>query len=333
MASKEEAERVELQGTTASESSKTVMITNLVVNILLGESMTKVWDMLEGLQVIYHLPLFKVKSPGNVNAFNNFFSEVGGFDYVEVVDYTRYYLYFPETDAVTLNFQMAGYESHFAISNLGFLFYIFAAHFVLAPFVLILHLLGKKFPKVRPVSDKAFHYLFWGGSIRLFMEGYLDFCTFALMNIKALDWETQLPAVTFSNYVAIFLVFLACFLPVFVLVYYICRMHVWHTEEFQERWGFILEDLAIDRKDAKWVIILLPLSFLLRRLAFSLVLVFWYEFLWGQIAIMAMLSVAMIIFIQWFRPMDSKLMTNLETFNECIALCAIYLMMSMSDAV
>ena len=49
MASKEEAEQVELQGTTASESSKTVMITNFVVNILLGESMHKVWDMLEGL--------------------------------------------------------------------------------------------------------------------------------------------------------------------------------------------------------------------------------------------------------------------------------------------
>ena len=31
--------------------------------------------------------------------------------------------------------------------------------------------------------------------------------------------------------------------------------------------------------------------------------------------------------------MESKFATNIETFNECIALCTIYLMMSMSDAV
>jgi len=80
------------------------MITNVLANILLGESMTKVWDMLEGLQVVYHLPLFKVKSPGNVNTFNSFFSEIGGFNFVDVVDYTQYYLYLPETDALTLNF-------------------------------------------------------------------------------------------------------------------------------------------------------------------------------------------------------------------------------------
>jgi len=129
------------------------------------------------------MPLFKVKSSGNINAFNNFFSELGGFDFIDITDYTRKYLYFPEMDAVTLNFQMAGFESHLAIPNLGILFYILNAHIMLAPFVLLLHLLGKKFPKVKPVSNKAHRYLFWGGSIRFFTEGYLDFCTLALMNV------------------------------------------------------------------------------------------------------------------------------------------------------
>ena len=90
-----------------------------------------------------------------------------------------------------------------------------------------------------------------------------------------------MPAVTFSNWVAITIVFIACFLPVFICVYYICRMRVWHTEAFQQKWGFVLEGLAIDKKDAKWILIFQPLSFYLRRLAFSAVLVFWYEFVWG----------------------------------------------------
>ena len=88
-------------------------------------------------------------------------------------------------------------------------------------------------------------------------------------------------AVTVCNFVAIFIVFLACFLPVFILVWYICRMHLWHTEEFKQKWGFMLDDLAVDKQDARWIIILLPFSYFLRRLAFSAVLVFWYEFLWG----------------------------------------------------
>jgi len=58
-------------------------------------------------------------------------------------------------------------------------------------------------------------------------------------------------------------------------------MREWDNEEFQENWGFMLEGLAIDKEDAKWIIIFQPLSYYLRRLAFSAVLVFWFEFVWG----------------------------------------------------
>ena len=145
---------------------------------------------------------------------------------------------------------MAGYGSHLVVSNLGSLAYMFMAHFLLIPVVLLLRYCGKKFPKVRTVSEKANRYLFWGGSIRFFMEGYLDFCTLSFLNIQSLDWESQLASVNICNYMSIFIVFLACFLPVFVLVWYICRMHAWHTDEFKASWGFMLDDLAIDENDA-----------------------------------------------------------------------------------
>ena len=61
---------------------------NVVVNVLLGDSINKVWDMVEGLQVAYHLPLFAVKSTGNVNAFNNYFAELAGFKLFDVSVYT-----------------------------------------------------------------------------------------------------------------------------------------------------------------------------------------------------------------------------------------------------
>ena len=104
MRSQEEAEQVKSQGTTASESSIGSIISNFIVNTLLAGSMNKIWDMIEGLQIAYHLPLFKVKSPGSVNMFNNFFSEIGGGDVVDVEDYNQEIVYFPEMDAVSLNF-------------------------------------------------------------------------------------------------------------------------------------------------------------------------------------------------------------------------------------
>jgi len=50
------------------------------------------------------MPLFKVKSPGNVNAFNNFFAEIGGFNFFDTESFTSEMMYMPEMDALSLNF-------------------------------------------------------------------------------------------------------------------------------------------------------------------------------------------------------------------------------------
>ena len=66
----EEAKQVEEQGSTASSSSKSAVGSNFIVNILMAGSLSQVWGMINGLQVVSHMPLFKIKSPGNVNSFN-----------------------------------------------------------------------------------------------------------------------------------------------------------------------------------------------------------------------------------------------------------------------
>ena len=60
--------------------------------------------MIEGLQVVSHMPLFKIKSPGNVNAFNAFFAEIANFNVIDVSEYTEMMGYMPEMDAISLNF-------------------------------------------------------------------------------------------------------------------------------------------------------------------------------------------------------------------------------------
>ena len=48
---------------------------------------------------------------------------------------------------------------------------------------------------------------------------------------------------------------------------------------------------------------------------------------------MLQMSIFFLIYIQWFRPIRSKLLTLTETFNEVISLVILYHMMSFSDAV
>ena len=74
-----EAKKVADQGATAGSSSKGAVGSNLVVNILMQGSMSKLWQMINGLQVVNNMPLFKIKSPGNVNAFNEFFASISKF--------------------------------------------------------------------------------------------------------------------------------------------------------------------------------------------------------------------------------------------------------------
>ena len=61
--------------------------------------------MINGLQVVNHMPLFKVKSPGNVNAFNEFFSGIAKFKLIDTKALTQETgIYVPEMDALSLNY-------------------------------------------------------------------------------------------------------------------------------------------------------------------------------------------------------------------------------------
>ena len=52
----------------------------------------------------YHLPLFNVKSPGSVNAFNNFFDQLASFDFLDTEKPNNDLFYIPELEPISLNF-------------------------------------------------------------------------------------------------------------------------------------------------------------------------------------------------------------------------------------
>ena len=64
-----------------------------------------------------------------------------------------------------------------------------------------------------------------------------------------------------------------------------------------------------------------------------LCLVFWKDFFWGQMAIQVGTSVALVILLGWYRPLESLFSNVIEVFNEVITLMILYLMMCFSDFV
>ena len=83
--------------------------------------------MINGLQVVCHLPFFNVKTPGNVNTFNVFFSEIVSFNLIDTEFIDSMLFYFPEMDPISLNFQDAGFMNNFMIPGLGALLYMMIA--------------------------------------------------------------------------------------------------------------------------------------------------------------------------------------------------------------
>ena len=113
------------------------------------------------------------------------------------------------------------------------------------------------------------------------MEGYLDFCLFALINLVALDWSDQFLIVTICNYVTLSMVIIITGFPIFACFFYLYRITAWTDDEFSNKYGELLSGLNITKRDAKWTLILLPLIFFLRRLGLAYVLIFYREFIWG----------------------------------------------------
>ena len=128
-------------------------------------------------------------------------------------------------------------------------------------------------------------YLFWNGSIRFFMEGYLDFILFAMLHIKEMKWDNDIPIVVASNYLSIFFLSLTTFLPIFMIVFWAVRLDRWKKEAFKEKYGSLLEGTTEEFRSRKWAILLIPMIFFLRRLGLAIVCVYFLDFFWAQIAV------------------------------------------------
>ena len=141
-------------------------------------------------------------------------------------------MYAPEIEAYSVNFQNAGYDDYLVIHNMKSKFYVFVLHLLAYPFIILLYLAARKSTKLNKVKDKASSYFFWNGSFRFLMETYLDICLFSLLNLRFLDWSGDFLLITICNYSAYFLVGVVTIFPIFVLIFYSCKLARWKNADF-----------------------------------------------------------------------------------------------------
>ena len=191
-------------------------------------------------------------------------------------------LYVVESEPQSVNFQQAGYDSSLLLTNLGSMFFIMIAYVGLyVIFLFVVWPLTKLCPKIQKVTNKLRDFLFWGGTMRFFIESYMQICICTMLNLKEYEWEGSITLIALSDVLAIIAFVVVTVLPIALLIFFACNISRWDEERFAERHGAFLEGADLDREHTQWIVLLIPLTYFLRRLLMSATLVFWIDFFWG----------------------------------------------------
>ena len=89
---------------TTEASGQFIMSTNLVVNTLLSASVQSLCQLMNGLQLIVHLPLFKIVFPPNVIMLISPLVNVANFDIIPVDLYYPYLFNFGDSEPFNQQF-------------------------------------------------------------------------------------------------------------------------------------------------------------------------------------------------------------------------------------
>ena len=176
-------------------------------------------------------------------------------------------------------------------------------------------------------------YVFFNGSIRLFMEAYLDMMLFALLNLVESPRLDFIASVKASHYLSIAVVILSLAIPVMLIVHICSHRERLSEDKLHMKVGSLILGSKSKSKRQPKTTIVVPIVFFARRITVVLTLIYWQEFLWGQVAVQIMMCLCMIILLQWFRPFDDAFSNNVETFNELITMMILYMLFLFTDFV
>ena len=155
----------------------------------------------------------------------------------------------------------------------------------------------------------------------------------ASLNVNKMRWLENNPDLDFSN---VFAILCLCFLiayPIWIIIFFCLKEPHWEDDDFTSRFGSVFGETKVEKREHKWLPLILPISFLGRRAIFIFSVIVSPEFLWMQLFAQFCISVAMVIYLVWWKPLNSHFANIMETFNEITCIVLMYHLQLFSDFV
>ena len=176
---------------TASTFTTATFVGSFILNVILSLSIQSLVSAVNTMQLLTHVNLFNVKQPANTNRFFLYFVKLCTFELIPTDGLMTEYFALPDNGSLNINFEYTGYESIYAISNLGLVYLIFHIFLVVSLLNFCLYIFTIKCRQVNRVHQKINKKLYWNGYLILIFETFFDTFMCILVNMKVADWADQ----------------------------------------------------------------------------------------------------------------------------------------------
>ena len=187
----------------------------------------------------------------------------------------------PDEDPYNLNFETLGIKSELFLSNIGFAIYIIFFYCLVATILLCLYCLRNTHRYVFKLFEKVSSVLNWNTVNRLFIEMFLVFALYSVLNLHVVDWQSEFTSIRASNAVSVAALSLLCGTLAFYILRYICMPREDRLAVYVGKFGPLFSDADKEGEiSEKRYLILVPVFYFIKRLLFVSLVIFAQDFVW-----------------------------------------------------
>ncbi|CDW90296.1 UNKNOWN [Stylonychia lemnae] len=294
-----------MEGTTKQASSVLMgsLGFNVILQIVLGFSMKKLWMLINTLQILVHIPMLQIPMPANAILCFQALIDISNLQVIPKEQIKSYAgsIYDTSTDKVDERYSF----------------------FLIVGVVLLIKLISKKMPACRKAYEFLKSRLFFSALLRPILKGYLKFCIASFIAIKSfMSGSQDILESIISAIMAIALILCPFVFVRFLKVY----KRQLNSENFKQKFGTLYMNL-----DTKSFISLLNLlSYLLRRLIMAISIVYLNDYPGFQAMTQVLISQGVLIYFVYAKPFTELQQNIFEFYNEISLLVIGYFLLPLS---
>ena len=156
---------------------------------------------------------------------------------------------FPANEPYSESFDDAGYSYLFSIENFGTGTVII--HFAVITALIYFLVSRLRTSWAREITEHPkfvanYNGLFFGGSLRFLFEGYSELIISISIGLLTMRWGDELGfSELYCNYFTIIMSVAVVSLPLYILIFYCCRINDLDDKDFAERYGTLYAGLKV----------------------------------------------------------------------------------------